>query len=285
MDVFHGRTFGAISLTTDPLNLNFGPLLKGIKKVKFNNLKDLEKVLNKYSKNICAFIVEPIQGESGVVVPNEGYLKEAYKLCKSHNVLFIADEIQTGLGRTGKLLASQWENVKPDVLLLGKALSGGLLPISAILANDDIMLCIKPGEHGSTFGGNPIASAVAIEALKVIQEENLPKNALEMGNILTKHLTEAKNKNKSYIKDIRGKGLLQAIEIKKGAKRSAWDLCLLLKSRGLLAKPTHHDKIRLAPPLVITEQEINTSAKIILQAIKDIQSMETKDIPGYEPDL
>jgi len=278
---FHGRTYGAISLTTDPLNLNFGPLLKGIKKIKYNNLKELENVLNKYSKTICAFIVEPIQGEAGVIVPNDGYLKEAYKLCKKHNVLFIVDEVQTGLGRTGKLLASHWEGIKPDVVLLGKALSGGLMPISAILADDDVMLCIKVGEHGSTFGGNPLASVVAREALSVIIDENLSQNALEMGKLLQSHLLKSQKQNKNFVKEVRGRGLLQAIELKK-SKRTAWDLCLLLKSRGLLAKPTHQDKIRLAPPLVITEQEINSSAKIITQAIVDIQKMETSDIPDYE---
>jgi len=249
----------------------------------YNSISSLERVL-KSNPNICAFIVEPIQGEAGVIIPSDGYLKSAYQLCKQHNVLFIADEIQTGLGRTGKLLASHWENVRPDITILGKALSGGLLPISCVLADDDIMLNLVPGDHGSTFGGNPLASAVAMESLKVLIEEKLPENAEKMGEYLHSELKKIKRRNSSFVKEVRGKGLLRAIVIKE-SKRSAWDLCLLMKSRGLLAKPTHFDKIRLAPPLIINEQQVKDAVSIIDESIRDIQNMETKDIPGYIPDV
>ena len=271
---FHGRTLTAISASNDPSSRNgFGPFMKGIKSVPYNDLKALKKLL-KRSKNIAGFIVEPIQGEAGVVVPDEGYLAQARELCKKHNVLFIADEIQTGIARTGRLLATcgncnctkSCENkpeIKPDILILGKALSGGMMPVSAVLANDDIMLTIKPGEHGSTFGGNPLACAVAREAMEVVREEGLAERAQYMGNIFRQGLEEISNRN-PLIKTVRGKGLLNAIVINCPEDSSlAWDICMGFRDNGLLAKPTHGNKIRLAPPLVISEEQVMESLEII----------------------
>ena len=256
---FHGRTTGVISFSSDPLSTtNFGPYLPGFISIPYNDIAALEKALE--NKNIAGFLVEPIQGEAGVVVPDEGYLAKAKKLCEQANVLFIADEIQTGLGRTGKMLACDYENVRPDILLLGKALSGGMMPVSAVLADDEIMLTIKPGEHGSTYGGSPLACKTAMVALQVLKDEKMTENAEAMGVLLRNELTNAKSK---HISIVRGKGLLNAIVIDHINKEAAWDLCLQLKENGLLAKPTHGDKIRFAPPLIITKEQILECVRII----------------------
>lgn len=260
---FWGRTMAAISSSTDPSSYKgFGPYMPGFGLVPYNDLTALEKAFQ--DKNVAAFMVEPIQGEAGVVIPGEGYLAGIRKLCTQYNILFIADEIQTGLARTGKMLACDHENVKPDILILGKALSGGTLPVSAVLADDDIMLTIKPGEHGSTYGGNPLACAVAIQALTVLKEEKMAENAEAMGMILRERLSGIQS---PYIETIRGKGLLNAIVIRHTNPDAAWELCLLLKENGLLAKPTHGDKIRLAPPLSITEEQVHECAGIIQKSI------------------
>jgi ornithine--oxo-acid transaminase len=232
--------------------------MPGFKLVDYDNLSELEEVFQ--NPNVAAFMVEPIQGEAGVVLPSKGYLAGIRKLCDDYNVLFIADEIQTGLARTGKMLACDHENVRPDILVLGKALSGGVLPVSAVLCDDDIMMNIKPGEHGSTYGGNPLACAVAMEALKVLKEENMAENAEVMGSLFRKELATIAS---SFIKIIRGKGLLNAIVIEHSDKEAAWQLCLLLKENGLLAKPTHGDKIRFAPPLIITRDQVLECVDII----------------------
>ncbi len=256
---FWGRTLAAISSSTDPSSYKgFGPYMPGFELVPYNDLAALEKAFQ--DKNVAAFMVEPIQGEAGVVVPDEGYLKHVRALCDEYNVLFIADEIQTGLCRTGKMLACDHESVRPDILILGKALSGGVLPVSAVLADDAIMMNIKPGEHGSTYGGNPLACAVAMEALKVLKEENMAENAEAMGKLLRSELEQL---NSPFITTIRGKGLLNAIVIKHSDKEAASDLCLELKENGLLAKPTHGDKIRFAPPLIITKEQIKECVAII----------------------
>jgi ornithine--oxo-acid transaminase len=259
---FHGRTMGAISASTDPdCRDGFGPYLPGYEIIPFNNLPALQKALE--DPNVAAFLVEPIQGEAGVMVPDEGYLKKAHELCKAKNVLLICDEVQTGLCRTGKMLASDHENVKPDILILGKALSGGVLPISAVLANDDIMLAIKPGQHGSTFGGNPLAAKVAIASLKVLKEENLAENAAKLGEYFRSEINKLVGELK-IITLVRGKGLLNAIVIKPTKSgKTAWDVCVELKNNGLLAKPTHGDIIRFAPPLVITKEQIDWAIKTI----------------------
>nr|MBP9213945.1 aminotransferase class III-fold pyridoxal phosphate-dependent enzyme [Chitinophagaceae bacterium] len=231
----------------------------------YNNIEDLEKALQ--DKNVAAFMVEPIQGEAGVVLPDEGYLTAVTNLCKQYNVLFIADEIQTGLARTGKMLACDHENVRPDILILGKALSGGTLPVSAVLCDDEIMLNIQPGEHGSTYGGNPLACAVAIAALQVLKDENMAANAEAMGIVLREELAKL---NSPFITTIRGKGLLNAIVIKHENPEASWDFCLALKELGLLAKPTHGDKIRFAPPLTITKPQILEAVGIIGEALKTL---------------
>lgn len=260
---FWGRTLAAISSSTDPSSYHqFGPFMPGFELVPYNNTEALEKALQ--DPNVAAFMVEPIQGEAGVVIPDEGYLTKVRALCTQYNVLFIADEIQTGLARTGKMLACDHENVKPDILILGKALSGGTVPVSAVLADDFIMMNIKPGEHGSTYGGNPLACAVAMAALDVLKEESLADNAERMGQLLRAKLEQLQS---PYIKTIRGKGLLNAIVINHPNPDAAWELCLLLKERGLLAKPTHGDKIRFAPPLIINEEQINESVSIIGSAL------------------
>ena len=264
---FWGRTLAAISSSDDPSSYkDFGPYMPGYDLIAYNDLNALENELK--DPNVCAFMVEPIQGEAGVIVPDSGYLSSVRKICDKYNVLFIADEVQTGIGRTGKLLACEHENVKPDILILGKALSGGVYPVSAVLCNDDVMLCIQPGEHGSTFGGNPLACAVAKTALEVVIDENLSDNANLMGNIFREELNKL---NSSIIKEIRGKGLLNAIEIKKTSSTSAWEICMLLKNKGLLAKPTHGNIIRFAPPLIINKKEILECTSIITDVFKSIE--------------
>jgi ornithine--oxo-acid transaminase len=266
---FHGRTTGIISFSSDPSSKkNFGPYLPGFEVIPYNDLAALEKALT--DKNIAGFLVEPIQGEAGVIVPDDGYLAKAKQLCEQANVLFIADEIQTGLGRTGEILACDHENVRPDILILGKALSGGMMPVSAVLADNDIMMTLKPGEHGSTYGGNPLACKTAIAALEVLKEENMTENAIAMGELLRRELSALQSK---HIKIVRGKGLLNAIEIRHKNREAAWDLCIKMKDAadanrpGLLAKPTHGDKIRFAPPLVITEEQIRECVRIISDSL------------------
>jgi len=264
---FHGRTITIISFSTDPeANTNYGPFTPGFITIPYNNPAALEEALK--DPNIAAFLVEPIQGEAGVMVPDDGYLKTCYDLCKKHNVLFIADEIQTGLARTGKMLACDYENIHPDILILGKALSGGMMPISAVLANDEIMLTIKPGQHGSTFGGNPLACTIATEALNVLIDEKLADRAAKQGELLRSELKKMQ-KEFDVLKVVRGKGLLNAIVIEPKNGKEAWDLCLKMAEYGLLAKPTHQHIIRFAPPLIITEEQILESLDIIKRALKD----------------
>jgi ornithine--oxo-acid transaminase len=256
---FWGRTLAAISSSTDPSSYeNFGPFMPGFELIAYNDLNALESALQ--DKNVAGFMFEPIQGEAGVVVPDEGYLTGIRNLCSQYNVLMIADEIQTGLARTGKMLACDHENVRPDILILGKALSGGVLPISAVLADDEIMLTIQPGEHGSTYGGNPLACAVAMTALQVLKDEKMENNAESMGILFR---NEIKKLDSPFIELIRGKGLLNAIVIKHKNPEASWELCLSLKENGLLAKPTHGDKIRFAPPLIINEEQILEAVAII----------------------
>lgn len=263
---FHGRTLGIISASTDPVaTRNFGPFMPGYEVIPYNDVEALEKALA--NPKVCGFWVEPIQGEAGVFVPQEGYLKAAETLCKKYNVILMMDEVQTGIGRTGKLLASHHEDVQPDMLILGKALSGGCYPVSAVLASDEVMMVIRPGEHGSTFGGNPLACAVAVAALEVIQEEGLTENAEKMGQIFRARMRALMEQYPDKVTAVRGKGLLNAIDIKEKDGKTAWDVCLDLKERGLLAKPTHGDKIRFAPPLIITEAQMHACCDIIEQAI------------------
>ncbi len=264
---FHGRTITIISMSTDPDSYKgFGPYTPGFITIPYDDLTALENALE--DPNIAGFLVEPIQGEAGVYVPQEGYLAKAYELCKKKNVLFIADEVQTGLARTGKLLACDHEEVKPDILILGKALSGGVMPISAVLANDDVMLVIKPGEHGSTFGGNPLACKVAVSALEVLRDEKLAENSERLGIIFRDELKKIKSE---MIELVRGKGLLNAVVIKPKNGKVAWDVCLQMKENGLLAKPTHGHIIRFAPPLVINEEQIREGVKIIEKSIKEVE--------------
>ena len=259
---FHGRTMAAISASTDPeCRDGFGPYLPGFEIIPYNDIPALEKALE--DPNVAAFLVEPIQGEAGVFVPDDGYLKKVEVLCKAKNVLLICDEVQTGLARTGKMLASDHENVRPDILILGKALSGGVIPISAVLADDEIMLCIQPGQHGSTFGGNPLAGKVAIAALQVLKDENLSERAAELGEYFRSKMQKLVEEL-NILTLVRGKGLLNAIVIKPTKSgKTAWDVCVELKNNGLLAKPTHGDIIRFAPPLVITKDEIDWAIEII----------------------
>jgi len=267
---FWGRTLAAVSSSTDPSAYNdYGPYLPGFEIIDYNDLNTLERALE--NPNVAGFMVEPIQGEAGVMVPNEGYLKAAFELCKSKNVLFIADEVQTGISRTGKLFCCQHENFRPDILILGKALSGGVLPVSAVLADDEIMLTIKPGEHGSTFGGNPLACKVAMAALEVAVEEQLAENAEVLGRLFRQEL-EAYIKSSSIVKLVRGKGLLNAIVINDDEqKNTAWEICLKLRDNGLLAKPTHGNIIRFAPPLVITKAQILECVSIIIKTLKEFE--------------
>ncbi|KFE97693.1 ornithine--oxo-acid aminotransferase [Chryseobacterium formosense] len=265
---FHGRTTTIVSFSNDPdANQNYGPFTPGFIKIPYNDIAALEEILKNEAQNVAAFLVEPIQGEAGVYVPDENFLKNASELCKKYNVLFIADEVQTGIARTGKLIACHHEDVQPDILILGKALSGGMYPVSAVLANDEIMHVIKPGQHGSTFGGNPIACAVAIAALDVVEEEKLSERAEELGKLFRSEIEKVIEKS-DLITKVRGKGLLNAILINDTPESStAWNLCLKLKENGLLAKPTHGNIIRLAPPLVITEEQLLDCVKIIEKTV------------------
>jgi ornithine--oxo-acid transaminase len=265
---FHGRTMMAVSASTDPDCYDgFGPFVPGFVKIPYNNIPALEKELE--DPNVAAFLVEPIQGEAGVFVPDDGYLKKAQELCKAENVLLICDEVQTGLARTGKMLASDYENVKSDILILGKALSGGVMPISAALANDEVMLSIKPGQHGSTFGGNPLAAKVAIASLEVLIEEKLADNAYNLGNYFRSEVQKMVDEFE-HLTLVRGKGLLNAIVIKPSKSgKTAWDVCVALKENGMLAKPTHGNIIRFAPPLVITKDEIDFAINIISKVLKN----------------
>ncbi|KAI9739622.1 MAG: ornithine aminotransferase [Cirrosporium novae-zelandiae] len=279
---FHGRTFGAISMSTDPESRdNYGPFVPNIgpylpgedKPLPYNDVNALREALEKHGKKVAAFLVEPIQGEAGIMVPDDNYLKEVRALCNKHNVLLICDEIQTGIARTGKLLCYEWSGIKPDLVLLGKAISGGMYPVSCVLGRKEIMLVVEPGTHGSTYGGNPLGSAVAIRALEVIRDEKMTERAEKLGKIFRQGL---KDLNSPMIQLVRGKGLLNAIVIdeSKTGGHSAWDLCLLMKEKGLLAKPTHQNIIRLAPPLVITEEEIKTALDIIKEAIAELPNLK-----------
>lgn len=264
---FHGRTITIVSMSTDPSSYGgFGPFTKGFVKIPYNDVKALEQVID--DPTIVGFLLEPIQGEAGVVVPDDGYLKACYDICKRNNVLFIADEIQSGIGRSGRLLACDWEGVKPDILVLGKALSGGVTPVSAVFANDDIMLTIKPGEHGSTYGGNPLACAVGMAALEVVREERLSENADKMGEIFRSQMNAIDHK---MIKKVRGKGLLNAVVTEPQGNIKAWDICVMLKEKGLLAKPTHEHIIRFTPPLVINEQQMLEAVEIIKNVFNSIR--------------
>ncbi len=264
---FHGRTITIVSASSDPdARKNFGPYTPGIISVPFNDINALTEILK--DKTIAGFLIEPIQGEAGVIVPEEGYLKKCYDLCRKNNVLFIADEIQSGLGRTGKRLACDHEGVHADILILGKALSGGTYPVSAVLASDEIMLCIKPGQHGSTYGGNPVACKVGIAALTVLKEEQLSENSERLGKLLLKELTTIQAENPELIKTVRGKGLFCAMVIAGRNGKTAWDICIELMKNGLLAKPTHDDTIRLAPPLVITEEQLMKCVSILRKTVQ-----------------
>jgi ornithine--oxo-acid transaminase len=264
---FHGRTITIVSISTDPDSYkDYGPFTPGFTIIPYNNIEALKKELK--DPDVAGFLVEPIQGEAGVYVPDDGYLKKAYDMCRENNVLFIADEIQSGLARTGKMLACDHENVHPDILVLGKALSGGLYPISAVLANDEIMLCIKPGEHGSTYGGNPVASKVGIVALEVIKKEKLAENAEKLGKIFRDELKKIEA-DSEMVELVRGKGLLNAMVIKPKEGKKAWDVCLALKENGLIAKPTHDHIIRFAPPLIINEKQLYDTIDIIKRTMKN----------------
>jgi ornithine--oxo-acid transaminase len=266
---FWGRTLAAVSSSTDPkCRDGFGPYMPGFEIIPYDDLEALERALQ--DPTVAGFMVEPIQGEAGVLVPREGYLRGVAKLCKKTGALFIADEIQTGLGRTGKRLACDHEDVKPDILILGKALSGGMLPVSAVLARDEIMLTIHPGEHGSTYGGNPLACRVAIAALKVLRDEKLAENAERLGRIFREEMNVLRERH-SWIRDVRGKGLMNAVELAPDAPISAWDLCLRMKDRGLLAKPTHENTIRFAPPLVMTEEQMREGCGVIRDAVRSAE--------------
>ncbi|KAG5645125.1 ornithine aminotransferase [Asterophora parasitica] len=282
---FHGRTLGIISMSTDPdSRLGFGPYLEGVgptfvdgaetRTIRFGNYEDVERALELHGKHVAAFLVEPIQGEAGIVVPDDGYLTKIHALCKKHNVLLICDEIQTGLCRTGKMLASQYDDIRPDMILLGKALSGGVYPVSAVLADKDVMLCIQPGEHGSTYGGNPLGCAVAITALDVLVEEKLADRAQALGEVFRSSVLALKS---PLVKAVRGRGLLNAVVIDESKSlkgRSTWQFCLLLKSRGVLAKPTHGNIVRFAPPLVISEEELKKAVRIIGECLAELDTAE-----------
>jgi ornithine--oxo-acid transaminase len=286
---FHGRTLGVISMSTDPESRGgFGPYLEGVgpsyedggqvRYIRFGEISDLERALEVHGSNVAAFLVEPIQGEAGIIVPPAGYLAEVQKLCKAHNVLLICDEIQTGLCRTGKMLCCEHDNIRPDMVLLGKALTGGVYPVSAVLADRDVMLCIKPGEHGSTYGGNPLGCAVAMTALRVLVDENLAERAEVLGEKFRSAILAI---NSPLVKGVRGRGLLNAVVIdedKSSKGRTAWQFCLLLKSRGVLAKPTHVNVIRFAPPLVISEEDLMKAVRIIEESLVDLDKLD--EIPG-----
>ncbi|CED82583.1 ornithine aminotransferase [Phaffia rhodozyma] len=299
---FHGRTLGIISMSTDPESrVGFGPFLEGVGpicpagkgenekafEIPYNDVEAVRVAFERFGDRIAAFLIEPIQGEAGIYVPDEGYLAKISELCKKHNILLICDEIQTGLCRTGKMLACQWDNIRPDIVTLGKALSGGLYPVSAVLADKEIMLCIKPGEHGSTYGGNPLGCAVAIASLDVLIDEKLADRAERLGQIFR---SEIASLNHPLVRQVRGRGLLNAVVFEEGKSvkgRSAWQFCLLLKSKGLLAKPTHVNIIRFAPPLVIAEEDLRKAIQIIKESLQEIDEIdevpgETADEQGYE---
>jgi len=265
---FHGRTIAIISASTDPLAYkDFGPFLPGIIKIPYNNPEALENVMKEHDNNVCAFLVEPIQGEAGVNLPDDDYLKKCYDICKKHDVLLVADEVQTGIARTGKLLCSEFSGIKPDIVILGKAISGGVLPVSAVLSSKEIMMVIKPGEHGSTFGGFPLACAVAKAALEIVKEENLTEKAEKLGEVFREELAKI---DSPFIEKVRGKGLLNAVVIKPMNGIQAWDVCVRLKENGLLAKPTHDHIIRFAPPLVITEKQLMECIEIIKKTFAEL---------------
>ncbi|ORX35694.1 putative ornithine-oxo-acid transaminase [Kockovaella imperatae] len=288
---FHGRTIGIISMSTDPeATRGFGPYLEGVgprclaggkdRVIRYNHPEDLERALEAHGKEVAAFLVEPIQGEAGIYVPDDGYLTKCAELCKKHNVLFICDEIQTGLARTGKMMCYEWDGVKPDMVILGKALSGGMYPVSCVLSSKEIMHCIKPGEHGSTYGGNPLGCAVAMTALDVLVKEDLAARSMKLGEIFRDELRKL---DSPLIKTIRGRGLFNGVvidETKSSKGRTAWQFCLLMKSKGLLAKPTHINIIRFAPPLVISEEDIRKAVKIIGECLEEFDTIER--IPGDE---
>jgi ornithine--oxo-acid transaminase len=265
---FHGRTMTAVTISTDPnTKNNFGPFLPGFKTVQYDNLEEMKVACA--NPNVVAVLLEPIQGEAGVIVPSDEYLKETVAICRENNILFLADEVQTGIARTGKMLACDHLGIRPDILILGKALSGGVLPVSAVLADDEIMLCIKEGQHGSTFGGNPLACAVAMEALQVVEDEQLTQNAARMGEIFRQEIKSFIS-NHPYVKTVRGRGLLNAIEIDESEdSETAWNLCLTMSNKGLLAKPTHGNIIRFAPPLVINESQLRECIEIICLSIEE----------------
>ena len=264
---FHGRTITIVTLSNDPSSYaGFGPFTPGFVKIPYDDIPALEEALK--DPNVAGFLLEPIQGEAGVYVPHEGYLKKAYDLCKAHNVLFMADEVQTGIARTGKMLACDHEGVRPDILILGKAISGGLMPVSCVLADDEIMLTIKPGEHGSTYGGNPIAAKVSMAALQVIKDEKLEENAERLGKIFRERMKAIKS---DMVELVRGKGLLNAVVITPKNGKTAWDVCLKLRDNGLLAKPTHEHIIRFAPPLVINEEQLIEAIGIIEKTLKEFE--------------
>jgi len=291
MDNFHGRTIGVISMSTDPESRrDFGPYLEGVgptyldngevKGIRYGVISDLERALELHGENVAAFLIEPIQGEAGIVVPEDGYLSKCHDVCKKHNVLLICDEIQTGLCRTGKMLCCEHDGIRPDVVLLGKALSGGVYPVSAVLADREIMLCIQPGEHGSTYGGNPLGCAVAITALNVLVDEDLAQRAAVLGEQFRVAIRALKS---PLVKLVRGRGLLNAVVMDESASvrgRTAWQFCLLLKSRSVLAKPTHVNIIRFAPPLVISEEDLMKAVKIIGECLADLDKID--QIPGDE---
>jgi len=290
---FHGRTFAAVSMSTDPeARDNYGPYLPGVgplcpltgKPIRYNHAEDLEVALESHGDKIAAFLVEPIQGEAGIVVPDNEYLQKVRELCTKHNVLLICDEIQTGIARTGKLLCVEHSGIRPDVVLLGKAISGGVYPVSAVLADKDVMLCVEPGTHGSTYGGNPLGCAVAIAALEVVRDEKLTERAQVLGERFRAGINGIKNE---AITLVRGRGLLNAIVIDetKTHGHSAWNLCLILKEKGLLAKPTHRNIIRLAPPLVITEEEIDKAVNIVKEAIEALPTWDEEGVDGAEKRL
>ena len=265
---FHGRTVTVITMSNDPSSYaQYGPLTPGFIRVPYNNVEALRKALDKFGDEVCAFIAEPIQGEAGVFVLDDGYLKKCFDLCHEHNVLFIADEVQTGIARTGRMLCCEHDGIRPDIIILGKALGGGVLPVSACLADDDIMLNIKPGEHGSTFGGFPLAARVAVEALKVVRDEHLVENAEKMGQIFRKEINTI---HSPFIEQVRGRGLLNAIVTKPVAGKTAWEICLKMKENGLLAKPTHDHIIRFAPPLCINEEQLREAIEIIRRTFDEM---------------
>lgn len=275
---FHGRTLGVISMSCDnDATHGFGPLVPGHLKVDFGDIDGLEKIFEEHGDRICGFLFEPIQGEAGVIIPPDGYLKSVRDLCSRHNILMIADEIQTGIARTGKMLACDWEEIRPDVVILGKALGAGVVPVSAVLADKDIMLCIKPGEHGSTFGGNPLASAVAVASLKVVRDEGLVERADKLGQEFRDQLQTVQQKFPQIIREVRGRGLLNAVDLSNKAlsPASAYDICIKLKERGILAKPTHDTIIRLAPPLSISPEELAEASKALSDVLEhDLPNMQ-----------